>query len=491
MIRDVMISDNISIDIDYNIEDTLSLMIENTHAVVVVLSDDIVIGVISEKDIISLSNQKSSLNFDSSIRDSFEFTSVVKINHNRSIEEGLDLLLDNNLRRLIVTDDNNTLVGIVTQDILIKNLDSYGLNQNILISEFIDADSTLVTLDHRKTIFDTISIMHTSNITSIIITNKYGENVGIVSEKDILFNMYYKNNTDRAISTIMSSPIISVGHTEKTNEILDMMGVKNIRRVLITDDNDKPLSLVTTRDLANSLRSRHTHILNKKIKHINSTLNYMGESVIELTKDGDKYVIRWMNKIARQSFGDLMRSDIDKLIQKDILENMFKNLSYTNQFNNIKIEVMNKDYEVVSSCYMLNNERILLMIFKDITIFETKIKDLQAKNRANQDFIIQQSQFSQMGNAMGLLVNVISSIKNKFKENNIEQFININTKQEGSYLILELSCSGDKLSDNIISDILNINKTILKKYHNTLLSVENNNGALFRISLKLNNKDIL
>jgi len=418
IIKDIMITRNISVDIQDNIEDTLSFMVRNGNGVVVVLSNGIISGIITERDIISLASNIQYLNFKSSIKNSFTFGSVIKINCNRSVEYGLNLLLDNNIRRLVVVDNDNCLVGIVTQNILIKNLDDYAFKSSIPISDFINTHSKLITLDKDSSIFEAIKIMNRDSIGSVIVRDNNGYNIGIVSEKDILFNMYYKNNTDKPISTIMSSPIICVKDDEKTDNVIEMMRVKNIRRVLIVESqSNKPLMLVTTRDFANNIQTKYTHLLEKKLKHIKSTLNYIGESVLEVRKDGNEYIVEWANQMAIKNFGEVIESDISVLMDFNIMNGIFENLAKDGQFKKTKMKQKGKYYEVIGSYYLINNKEVFLMIFKDVSKFESAIRsersinallkdkvDIEVKrNQKQQMMIMQQSRLAQMGEMISMI----------------------------------------------------------------------------------------
>ncbi len=418
IIKDIMITKNISVDIKDNIEDTLNFMVQNGNGVVVVLSNGIISGIITERDIISLACDKHYLNFKSLIRNSFSFGNVIKINFNRSVEYGLNLLLDNNIRRLVVVDKNNCLLGIVTQDILIKNLDDYAFKSSIPISDFINTYSKLITLDKDTSIFEAIRIMNRDSISSVIVKDDSGCNIGIVSEKDILFNMYYRNNTDKPISTIMNSPIICVKDNEKTDNVIEMMRVKNIRRVLIVESqSDKPLMLVTTRDFANNVQTKYTHLLEKKLKHMKSTLNYIGESVLEVRKDGKEYVVEWANQMAIKNFGEVIESNISVLMGLSVMDGIFESLVKDGQFKKIKMKRKNKYYEVIGSYYLINNREVFLLIFKDVSKFESAIRsersinallkdkvDIEVKrNQKQQMMIMQQSHLAQMGEMISMI----------------------------------------------------------------------------------------
>ncbi|MDB3956603.1 CBS domain-containing protein [Candidatus Nitrosopelagicus sp.] len=112
-IRDIMEKDVITIENDKTAQDAAKIVAENDISFLVVMSDGIPQGVLSESDFvrrIAVEDKKSSEVLVSEIM-SYKFRSV---GPTTTIEDAIQKMLNKNIRRLLVL-DNEKLVGVVTQ----------------------------------------------------------------------------------------------------------------------------------------------------------------------------------------------------------------------------------------------------------------------------------------------------------------------------------------------------------------------------------------
>ncbi len=112
-IRDIMEKDVITIENDKTAQDAAKIITENDISFLVVMNDGIPQGVLSESDFvrrIAAEDKKSSQVLISEIM-SYKFRSV---GPTTTIEDAIQKMLNKNIRRLLVL-DNEKLVGVVTQ----------------------------------------------------------------------------------------------------------------------------------------------------------------------------------------------------------------------------------------------------------------------------------------------------------------------------------------------------------------------------------------
>ena len=112
-IRDIMEKDVITIENDKTAQDAAKIIAENDISFLVVMNDGIPQGVLSESDFvrrIAVEDKKSSQVLVSEIM-SYKFRSV---GPTTTIEDAIQKMLNKNIRRLLVL-DNEKLVGVVTQ----------------------------------------------------------------------------------------------------------------------------------------------------------------------------------------------------------------------------------------------------------------------------------------------------------------------------------------------------------------------------------------
>ena len=112
-VRDIMEKNVITIDINETANNAANQMKENDISFLVIIENGKPIGVVSERDFVQklcINNQNSS---DVKISDimSYKFRWV---NTTTKIEDAIQKMLNNNIRRLLVLDDEK-LVGVITQ----------------------------------------------------------------------------------------------------------------------------------------------------------------------------------------------------------------------------------------------------------------------------------------------------------------------------------------------------------------------------------------
>ena len=112
-IRDIMEKNVITIESDKTCLDAARLISEKDISFLVIMKNNIAIGVLSESDFVkrlAANDKKASEVIISDIMSS-KFRWVVP---ETEIEDAIQKMLNNNIRRLVVLDDNK-LVGIITQ----------------------------------------------------------------------------------------------------------------------------------------------------------------------------------------------------------------------------------------------------------------------------------------------------------------------------------------------------------------------------------------
>ena len=98
----------------------------------------------------------------------------------------------------------------------------------------------LNTIDQGASVAEVAKIMKQNSIGSVLILD--GDNaIGIVTQRDIINRVVArgKNPSEIKISTIMSTPIISINKNETLEKALDVMEKNKIRRIVVVDENNK------------------------------------------------------------------------------------------------------------------------------------------------------------------------------------------------------------------------------------------------------------
>jgi CBS domain-containing protein len=106
----------------------------------------------------------------------------------------------------------------------------------------------MITIDGEAPIQEAVNLMIKKNIGAIIVTENDTPE-GIVTDRDILRNCLSSTEFSKTkVHEIMSRPLITIDHETPIGLAVKVMAEKNIRRLLVTDNN-KIIAIVTERDL--------------------------------------------------------------------------------------------------------------------------------------------------------------------------------------------------------------------------------------------------
>lgn len=110
------------------------------------------------------------------------------------------------------------------------------------VTKFIDAKMTTVAAN--LTVQDAAKTMVESKTDSILVFD-HGQIIGIVTEKDMLYDVLAKglDPTKTTLRKIIKGPLITINKNATIKEAIDLMKKHDIRRLVVTDK--RPIGLVT------------------------------------------------------------------------------------------------------------------------------------------------------------------------------------------------------------------------------------------------------
>jgi len=129
--RDIMQKNVITIELEKTAQNASTILKDNDISFLVVVEDSKPVGIVSERDIVrkivAENKEASKIQLESIMSKKFKW-----VEPNSSIESAVQKMLNNNIRRLVVLEDEN-LVGVITQTDLTEFLRS-----KILINSTIE-----------------------------------------------------------------------------------------------------------------------------------------------------------------------------------------------------------------------------------------------------------------------------------------------------------------------------------------------------------------
>jgi signal-transduction protein with cAMP-binding, CBS, and nucleotidyltransferase domain len=109
----------------------------------------------------------------------------------------------------------------------------------------------LESVEDRTSIQEVAKKMKDRDVSSLVVVDTNGKPVGIVTERDIITKVCIKDGpTSTVISKeIMSTPLITIKGSSSTSTAAEMMIKNDVRHLLVIDDRNKPMGIITPLDL--------------------------------------------------------------------------------------------------------------------------------------------------------------------------------------------------------------------------------------------------
>ena len=367
LLQNIVRRDGMSLPIDSTFQQLLALMSHNTNGVAVILKGEKPVAIITERDVVRMMYQK--IDPAESIHP-FVKKNLVHAKGTRTLSYALSLMLENNIRRLIVSDEDNCFQGVVTQKDILKHMEDDFPKAALKIKHILDHQRALVTVGPQETVLAVLEQFIAHNISSVPVLED-GHAIGIITEKDILRMAKDQVPLSAKVETCMSSPVYCVESSWSVTQVVQEMNLRNIRRVVVNDESGKASKILTSRDFVQNLDGDYNEFLELKLKYSKEILNLLPEMFIELIDQGDEQLILWANDNARNVFGEgILDKPISVLVPEKRWREIHYDLHNKTKIGNVRFEKGTRVYEFSGYYLRLNkkNERgRIQLIIRDIT----------------------------------------------------------------------------------------------------------------------------
>ena len=188
----------------------------------------------------------------------------ITLQANKTLYDARNILIRYNISRVVITtkqtgnEDEEEAIGIVTEkdiaQFLFRGMHGRRLNE-IRIDELI-RNQNLITVNENANLNLCAKLMLDSGVSSIVVTTQNDTSRGsdhilrgIITKSDFL-EVYERNYGGKAtVNEYMAKKVLTVRPDESVHMALLIMVDSNISRVIVVDDNNKPIGIITSHDL--------------------------------------------------------------------------------------------------------------------------------------------------------------------------------------------------------------------------------------------------
>src|SRR5437763_16597265 len=124
------------------------------------------------------------------------------------------------------------------------------------ISEILEEKETItISTDSGKTAQDVANLMVKKKVCSVIVIDKKGQHVGIITKSDMVKRVCLKNVAASRIKIeeIMSSPLITIMSYDSIDTASRVMRKNNIKRLVVLEEDNRITGLLSVTDITKNL----------------------------------------------------------------------------------------------------------------------------------------------------------------------------------------------------------------------------------------------
>lgn len=112
----------------------------------------------------------------------------------------------------------------------------------------------VVSIQPDSTLEEASRVMYESNVGSVVVVEPGGRLAGILTRRDVLYLVASgEARRNPRVSTVMATSVITGSMDEELSSILSKMKTAGVKHVVVVDDEDKPVGIVSMWDVLMSV----------------------------------------------------------------------------------------------------------------------------------------------------------------------------------------------------------------------------------------------
>ncbi len=368
-----------TITIDKSVAYAVNKMCEQSLKYIVIIDQDKTpLGILTERDIMFF--YSDDIDFVTSNAYKLSKKKLVKAHGQREIDYALNFMVDNQIRRVVIVDEDEKYLGVVEQEEIIFEFNKKSDGRNLKIFEILLNESKVISVVKETSLKVAIRIMRKYNFGSILVTN-LEKPIGILTENDIVHLVNNKVDKENCISKYMHSPVHIVSVQSSINECIELMQVEKIRRIIVeekTSTGDYSYYIITARDILNNLQGNYSKFLEAKSFSHRKTFDNLNDLIIEAYELDDLHVISWINNAVKDRLAVSVDDPLEKVIPPAILKKSLEYFDKDMLHVEENININNRQYRYTASCVKMFDSRIIKILLSDFTELYDSINEYQA-----------------------------------------------------------------------------------------------------------------
>jgi CBS domain-containing protein len=263
LISAVMTRDVCQVGVDQTAKGVLALMQLKSVSSVLVIEDELILGIITERDIVRALHGNGKLS-ELGCVDLMQ-SPVMSVEGTTSCLDAYHLMAGRGVRHLAVTDAQGHVLGIASEGDVMRN---FGVEYYMKFKEVGGVMSTdFCKLPVSATVADALAQMMDRHQSCVVAVDSQGHPAGVLTERDIVRLCNEDAHPERlALVQAMHSPVLTVKPRKRLHAAVKSMEEAHVRRLVVVDHDGVACGLLTHHEIARGLEGDYTSYLKEIVE---------------------------------------------------------------------------------------------------------------------------------------------------------------------------------------------------------------------------------
>ncbi len=236
--------------------------------------------------------------------ESIEFKIVKQINQDSSALEA-SFLIREDVSYLCVVDDAKNLLGVVSMSNIISAIDTELVVNEIRLGHII-GKTKAKTAKANDTITTVFHKVNATPTEAVVIVDAHHVPVGIITKRDIVKLVIKKEDMSQEVGGFMQSPLFTVNEETTVKEALELMAKKKFKRLIVLEKNGELMGIITREEMMDIVYNKWSQIVREK----ETQLQRLSKTLVVKTEESER-TTRLLNDFIDATDDFIFYKDLD------------------------------------------------------------------------------------------------------------------------------------------------------------------------------------
>ncbi len=231
--------------------EALTLMRNKAVSSVLVVEDEAILGIITERDIVRAVHTNADFKAMSCVE--LMQSPVLSVSPDTTCLKAYQKMADRGIRHLGVTDESGKVLGLASEGDLMRDFSIEYYMKFKDVGSVMNPDVCM--LSDTDLVADAVKLMIDKHQSCVTIVDDQKRPIGILTERDVVRLCSDQADSDRLVlREVMHAPVSTARPRDLLHEAVKSMAARHIRRLVVVDQAGAIIGLLTHHEIVRGLR---------------------------------------------------------------------------------------------------------------------------------------------------------------------------------------------------------------------------------------------